>query len=364
MHTFAKRLDTRVKNGKIFLQTHAKIVSSDSFMEHFQSAKDLVRAHHAALDQAQTADLLPALADFTSEDYVWRGFHPFGELHGAAAVAETFWSPLKTALTRLQRREDVFFAGRNQMDDGQSIWVVSMGHLMGLFDAPWLGIAPTAKMAFLRYCTFHRVEENQIAETAMYFDVPHLMAQAGQSPFSNQTAAHLVQPGPQTHNGLLYEDQPAAEGQKTLATINAMIRDLGQWRSGLPLEEELAQTWHDDMIWWGPEGIGSTYSIERYAKQHAAPFRAGLTDRSVTSHIARLAEGNYGGFFGWPNFTARPTGGFMGLPGSDIAGEFRVIDIYRREGDKLAENWVFIDLLHFWKMQGFDFLAEAQRHQS
>jgi hypothetical protein len=36
----------------------------------------------------------------------------------------------------------------------------------------------------------------------------------------------------------------------------------------------------------------------------------------------------------------------------------RVVDIYRRDGDKLAENWIFIDLLHFLKMQGQDILAQ------
>ena len=47
----------------------------------------------------------------------------------------------------------------------------------------------------------------------------------------------------------------------------------------------------------------------------------------------------------------------MGMPATDTPGEFRVIDIYRREGDKLAENWIFIDLLHFWKSQGVDILG-------
>ena len=28
-----------------------------------------------------------------------------------------------------------------------------------------------------------------------------------------------------------------------------------------------------------------------------------------------------------------------------------------RDGDKLAENWVFIDVLHFMRMQGVDVLA-------
>jgi predicted ester cyclase len=292
-------------------------------------------------------------------DALWRGFHPFGELTGPDAVADQFWAPLRKSLTRLQRRQDIFFAGRNELDGFTGTWVVSMGHLMGLFDRPWLGIPPTGKMAFLRYCEFNKVENGRIVETAMYFDIPHLMMQAGLNPFPPQTAAHLVQPGPLTHDGLLFEDAPEAEGQATLAAINAMIGDLGTWRSGLPLEEELAQTWHDDMIWWGPAGIGATYTIQRYAKQHSGPFRAAFTDRSKSTHIARLAEGHYGGFFGWPNFTARHTGGFMGMPGSDKPGEMRVIDIYRREGDKLAENWIFIDLLHFWKTQGVDILKRT-----
>jgi len=44
------------------------------------------------------------------------------------------------------------------------------------------------------------------------------------------------------------------------------------------------------------------------------------------------------------------------LPSSDKRAEFRVIDIYRRDGDKLAENWVFIDLLHMMKQMGVDVL--------
>ena len=66
----------------------------------------------------------------------------------------------------------------------------------------------------------------------------------------------------------------------------------------------------------------------------------------------------YGGFFGWPNLTLTNHNGFMGLPPCQARVDMRVVDIYRREGDKLAENWVFIDMLHFLKMQGVDVLAE------
>ena len=75
-----------------------------------------------------------------------------------------------------------------------------------------------------------------------------------------------------------------------------------------------------------------------------------------------MAEGHCGGFFGWPYFTARPTGGFVGMPASDKSGEMRVIDVYRREGDKLFENWVFIDLLHFDEMRARNPSEHPQFH--
>jgi hypothetical protein len=330
-------------------------------MTDFQAEKALVMAHHAALAKAGPTEVAAALAEHTHPDWNWRGMCPFDERTGAAEVAATFWTPLLTALTSLQRREDVFFAGLNEIDGFSGTWVVSMGHLMGLFDAPWLGIRPTRKLVMLRYAEFHHVRDGRIAETAQFVDIPHLMVQAGQGPFGPATAQHLVQPGPRTHDGLLRYAQPPEEGRATLAAINAMIGDLGTWNLGLPLEDELRRTWHEDMLWWGPEGIGATYTIPRYAAQHSGPFRAAFTDRTRTGHLARLAEGQYGGFFGWPNFTARHTGGFMGLPGSDKTAEFRVVDIYRRRDDKLAENWVFIDMLHFFRTQGVDILGRMSR---
>ena len=54
----------------------------------------------------------------------------------------------------------------------------------------------------------------------------------------------------------------------------------------------------------------------------------------------------------------------MGLPATGKVGEFRVIDIYRRSENKLAENWIFIDLLHFCKQQGFDVLAQITNNEN
>ena len=324
-----------------------------------QAEKDIVRNLHLELDGSAPEAAAETLSRHVRGDYLWRGPHPFHVLNGPDGAGREFWGPLREAFSSLHRRDDIFFAGRNRIDGGRSIWVVSMGHLVGLFDRSWLGIPPTGRMAFLRHCTFHRVEEGRVVETAMQFDIPHLMVQAGLRPFPPETGVTLVQPGPATHDGLLHGPQPPKEGERTLDLIDAMISDLGTWNLGLPLEDELRRSWHEDMTWWGPTGIGATCTIPRYAAQHSGVFRRSFADRSATAHVARLAEGDYGGFFGWPNFTARPTGGFMGMPATDKAGEFRVIDIYRRAGDRLAENWIFIDLLHFWNMQGVDILART-----
>jgi hypothetical protein len=39
----------------------------------------------------------------------------------------------------------------------------------------------------------------------------------------------------------------------------------------------------------------------------------------------------------------------------------RVVDVYRRDGDKLAENWIFIDILHWLSMQGLDVLQRMRQ---
>ncbi|WP_300019022.1 nuclear transport factor 2 family protein [uncultured Roseobacter sp.] len=327
-----------------------------------QATKSVVRDHYAALSQATPQDVARVLSQSMTPDCHWYGMHPFHEQTGPEAIANTFWVPFLQAFSTVQRREDIFFAGLNEMDGFQGQWTCSMGHLMGLFDAPFLNIPATCKMGFLRYAEFNRVENGRITQSALFVDLLHLMLQAGLNPLrAAQTGLHLIQPGPMTHDGLLLSPQNAAETARTLSRINHMIGSIDHANASpnpLPPEQELAQDWHDDMIWWGPAGIGATYTIDRYIEQHQGPFRRGISGRAFNGHLCRMAEGTYGGFFGWPNLTLTNTGGFMGVPENDTRADMRVVDVYRRDGDRLAENWIFIDMLHFLKMQGVDVLAE------
>ena len=348
-------------------------------MTEFQQAKALVREYHDALSQSDPDNVADILTRYVSPDWHWRGMHPFHEQRGPEAVAEVFWRPFLAAMTRVQRRPDIFIAGWNEIDSlaGQPIvemghvqsyersaagakgpWVVEMGHLMALFDRPWLGIQPTKRIVMLRYVEFNHVVDGKIVETAMFCDIIHLMMQAGQSPLPPQTGAMLVQPGPMTHTGLCYEPQDPARGEATLAAINALIKNPKAKDLGVDEATRLKRVWNEDMIWWGPGGIGATYTIERYLRQHSAPFGAALTQGyKFNGHLCRLAEGDFGGFFGWANLTITNAGGYLGMTAGPGPSEMRVVDMYRVLDGKLSENWIFIDILHYLSKQGLDVLG-------
>jgi hypothetical protein len=47
------------------------------------------------------------------------------------------------------------------------------------------------------------------------------------------------------------------------------------------------------------------------------------------------------------------------MPSGDIQADMRIVDVYYREGDKLLENWVMMDIPYWLKQQGVDILART-----
>ncbi len=328
-------------------------------MGKYQASKKTVRSYFEALEQATPETVADVITRFTTKAYCWRGVYPFRALESANAAAEVFYAPLMKALTAMQRRQDIFIAGTNEISGDE--WVMSMGHFVGLFDAPWLNIPPTGKMAHLRYAEFNCVEDGKIKETGLFVDIIGFMLESGLHPLPVATGHHFVYPGPRDHNGLLYEDADAVEGEKTLALVNQMVDDLSALNNsgamGCP-PEVLERTWAEDMTWYGPGGIGASYTIPRYQRQHQLPFRNHLKDKKFNGHVCRFAEGPFACFFGWPNLSNTPIGGFLGLPGG-IHADMQVVDVYYRKGDKLSENWVLIDLPYWLKQQGLDVIRRT-----
>ena len=329
-------------------------------MSNFQEEKKLVLKYFDEMENAGYEDVKGVMEKYMTPEYNFKGVYPFREQEGIENAAEVFFIPLKKALSSMQRRQDIFIGGFNEFD--HSKWVMSMGHFMGLFDQDWLGIPHTRKMISLRYAEFNCVENGKITKTGLFVDIIGFMQQAGVNPMPPQTGNYFVYPGPRNHNGLLFEDAPEEEGVKTLKLVNKMVDDLDKLNKTLGCPPEiLEKSWSKNMIWYGPGGIGASYTIPRYQEQHQLPFRNRLTDKKFNGHVCRFAEGNFACFFGWPNLTNRPLGGFLGMPGGQVKADMQVVDVYCREGDKLSENWVLIDLPYWLKQQGLDILERTQQ---
>ncbi|TBR41402.1 nuclear transport factor 2 family protein [Marinomonas agarivorans] len=330
-------------------------------MTNFQASKQLVRHYFHALEQASIDDIHTVISHYAHPDYEWKGVYPWREKHSVNEVVSEFWRPLLTSIKHLQRRQDIFIAGKNELGDEE--WVMSMGNFMGLFDEDFLGIRATRKIVNIRYAEFNCIIDNKIAKTGLFIDLIGLMEQAGAYPLPPSTGVYYNYPGPRNHDGLLFEDAPATEGKKTLDLVNEMVNDLDTLNKSGSMTcspDVLARTWADNMVWYGPAGVGATYTIPRYQEQHQLPFRASLGDKKFCGHLCRFAEGNFACFFGWPNLSNTPLGGWLGLPGGQVNAEMQVVDIYYRDGDKLSENWIFIDLPYWLKQQGLDVLERTQ----
>ena len=331
-------------------------------MKSYQDQKSLILSFYDELEAANADSVGKVISQFTNPDFQWYGVYPFNEQNGGDAVAEVFWVPFLSTWSNVQRRQDVFLAGTSEIDNTD--WVISMGHFMGLLDGNWLGFPASRKIAFLRYADFNCIKDGKIIRSSFFCDLIGFMYQLGINPLPPQTGASFIYPGPRTHDGLLFEPQDQRESRKTLELVNRMIGDLSDLNKNendCPSPDLLKKTWQDDMIWYGPAGIGASYTIPRYQEQHQLPFRRGLKDKVFNGHICRFAEGNYAGFFGWPNLTNTATGGFLGLPASGTPADMRVVDIYRRQGEKLSENWVLIDLPWWLKQQGVDVLGRTKK---
>ena len=290
-------------------------------------------------------DAKSTLKEYYHEDAVWHGPEPINKLEGLEEISSGYWEPLLRSFPDLQKDDYILFAGNFEGSD----WVCATGNLVGTFEEDWLDIPATGAATWLRYGEFHRMVEGKIAETRIIVDILDLMRQAGYS-FVSSLAPEVVIPGPSTQDGVILGERDEDETEKTLKLVEDMIyQGLVEHKAEEGRRKgkgDMSIYWHEDMMWYGPCGIGSTRGIDGFEDYHQDPWEEAFPDYEGGDHIARFAEGNYCASTGWPSIEATHTGsGWLGLPATNKSVTMRVMDWWRREGDLLAENWVFIDMI-------------------
>ncbi len=296
----------------------------------------------------------------------WHCSHPINELQGPQAIAERFWAPFMAAFPDLERRTDIFFGGEfdGRFVGGAGHWVCATGHYAGTFAQDWLGIPATGEPAFIRFGEFYRVEGGRIVEARVLLDLVGLMRQAGFEVLPAATGLEILIPGPQNHDGLLLDPHDAAEGLHTHAVLQRMLDGLMAFDQSDLKSMGMERFWHPDMMWYGPCGIGTTRAVAGFQKHHQAPFLHAFPDRKGVGHRARIAEGSYVASTGWPSVRATHRGDYLGVPATQRVIAMRVMDWWRREGELLRENWVFIDLPHLLLQMDVDLFARLRQSQA
>ncbi|EBA13276.1 nuclear transport factor 2 family protein [Roseobacter sp. CCS2] len=295
-----------------------------------------------------------AVRTFFAPDAVIHHSHPFNDLAGPDAYINAFLAPLQSAFQGLFRRDYILTGGHYDNAD----WVTCTGYYAGHFAQDWLGIKATDTLSYLRVGEFHRMENGQAVESWIYLDIPELMIAAGQWPIKDSpgrdrgyTGPHR---GPATQDGFQLHDNDPARSASSAKMVTNMLKSLATE------DEAWRPYWHDNMVWYGPAAFGSFVGIENFAG-FQVPFEGafslwtgGASGNGVTQHLTRAADGDYIWSAGWPSLMCVRKGPFLDQPPTTDTLLMRVCDWWRREGDLLVENWVFVDIPDVLLQMGVD----------
>lgn len=320
--------------------------------------KSFMKPYQTALANA-TEDARQVLNDMIAPNATFHICHPFGTITGAQ-VWDTAFVPLLAAMPDLERRDMIVLSGTTP--EGQD-WVGCMGNYMGTMTKAWTlnghHIPPTGHVTHMRYHEFFCIEDGQITEAQIIWDIPELMLQANAWPMAPQLGKFLCTPAPMSQDGLT----ASGDGQASMDHVIAMLTDLCKHPAqGGPEVMNLETYWHPRFNWYGPAGIGTGRGITGFRNWHQIPFLRAMPDRKLDAMGDLMShwfgEGDYVCETGWPNMRLTITeDGWMGIAPANTEVHLRSLDFWRLEDGKIRENWVLVDLLDLYAQCGVDVLA-------
>lgn len=259
---------------------------------------------------------------------------PINSITGCAALEHCFYQPLFYAFPDLQRKTDIFLSGNFCGKE----WISATGYFIGTFTHDWLGTPASGKIAYIRFGQFSRIDEGKIVETRILLDLIDLMRQVGIHVLPQSRGTEWVVPGPSQKDEVLFSEQDPTTTRKSLELVESMIFGLKSYDQSNLTSMGMDRFWHPEkMVWYGPTGIGTTYGLKGFQKDHQHPFLRA--------------------FPGWPSVLATHKGEYLGTPATEKQIGMRVMDWWKREEDHLTENWVFIDLPHLFLQMGVDLFS-------
>ena len=307
--------------------------------------RDLAESYHLLTDRLY------------AQDCNFNAGAPVDYCAGRDAIMERFWQPLVRAFPDLERRTDIMLAG--QFKDGQ--WITTTGNFVGHFQNDLYGLKASGRPHFIRYGWFDRIEGDQVVESYVLLDLTRLMIETNQWPLRPQLGESWS-PAPATQDGIILQSADDAESDRSLKLVEAMIAGLMSYDGKSLASMGMRRFWTPQFHWYGPGGIGSARGHADYERAHQGPFLKAFPDRIGGNHKCRIGEGAYVASTGWPSINATHLGDdWIGIAATGKRITQRIMDYWRREGDMLVENWVFIDMVDLIAQFGIDLLPNWER---
>ncbi len=320
-----------------------------------KTARALALQYASSQQSGPGETFVDGLKDFIADDAAWNISCPIDAVAGRAALIEAFWTPLLASFPDLGRRVDIMLAGVFR----GGAWAASTGYFVGTFEKDWLGIPSNDQAAFIRYGEILEITDDRIERGFLLLDLVGLARQAGTDLIPRSRGAEILPPAPRDQDGVRREAGPPEETARSMALVEDMAAGLLRYDGESLDSMGQHRFWSPDMMWYGPSGIGTARGLGGFQRYHQRPFLDFVPDRVGGNHFARIADGPYVASGGWPSIYAT-TSGAPWISTALPAGEkisMRVMDFWRREGGRLSENWVLIDIPDVFRQCGVDVFA-------
>ena len=310
------------------------------------------------------------LAQYWHEDAEYFGFHPINVVKGRDMIGEQYYKPYCTSFPDARKHLHFLFGGSYLGKD----WVVTGGNMVGTFMNEWLEIPPTRQASWIRFAEFYELVDGRIAQSRMIFDLMSLLRQSGYK-FFNAIGPEIVIPGPATRDGIILGESDPVESLFNIRVNEAancwgMSKLQRHKKTIIPNEETLEilrDYWHEDMIWYGMDCIGSAKGLYQFQFVMELQWQMTMSGISGGNQFAHFAEGKYVCGGGYPSIYAQHTGdAIFGIPATGKKVTVRDFGIFRCEDGYLAENWCYLDLADLFYQLGIDvlkFVRERRHYQ-
>jgi predicted ester cyclase len=111
--------------------------------------------------------------------------------------------------------------------------------------------------------------------------------------------------------------------------------------------------WKAGASWNGPAGAGVKENLKHFQEGWQRPFLKAFPDKRANDQVV-IAEDDWVAAMGYVSATHE--GEFMGADGTGKEISLKYMDFWRVEDGKIAENYVLLDIIDFFRQIGIDLL--------